>query len=252
MASPGWKPLLRIDRVLDDVHGFDAAASERVFRIAFSELGEIGWLPALFDTVHRRAPRVRIEVVPLIPEDLPEWLIRGSIDLAVTPAELPSSFERTQVKRQGYGVVMSSRNPLATKPLTLETYRRASHVDVAGDSGASLLEAARRMADVLVEPLVAVQRFATLPQLLTRSEELIATIPESIAAGWATTWPITIRELPFDMPAIELRLYKRRTTRATGALDWFYAIAARAIEGSAGEFSTIHADLAGTLRQRAQ
>ncbi|MEB2528712.1 LysR family transcriptional regulator [Kocuria rosea] len=233
--------LTRIERTLDDVHGFDATNSERVFRIALSELGEIGWLPALFDAVHHKASGVRIEVVSLIPEVLPEWLSRGSIDCAVTPAQLPGEFERTHVKRQGYVVVMSSKNELARQPLTPERYQAASHVTVASDSGTPLLDAAKQRAGVAVEPLVTVQHFSTLQQLLAHSDELIATIPEAIAGGWSRTWPIMIQELPFDMSPIELSLYRRRTTQHPGALDWFYATVARAIEGSTGEFSALHA-----------
>lgn len=233
--------LTRIDRTLEDVQGFDATESERVFRIALSELGEIGWLPALFDAVHRQAPGVRIEVVSMIQDALPEWLSRGSIDLAVTPAQLPGAFERMHVKRQGYVVAMSSKNALSSQPLTPESYQTALHVAVASDSGTPLLEAAKQRADVAVEPLVTVQHFATLPQLLAHSDELLATIPEAIASGWSRTWPIVIRELPFEMSSIELSLYRRRTTQQPGALDWFYATVARAIQGSAGEFSAIHA-----------
>ena len=36
-----------IDRTLAAVTGFDPLSSERTFRIALSELGEIGWLPAI-------------------------------------------------------------------------------------------------------------------------------------------------------------------------------------------------------------
>jgi DNA-binding transcriptional LysR family regulator len=233
--------LTRIDRTLDDVHGFDAMNSDRVFRIALSELGEIGWLPTVFDAVHRQAPGVRIEVVSLIPEDLPEWLSRGSIDCAVTPAQLPGAFERTHVKRQGYVIVMSSRNALASQPLTPQSYREASHVVVASDTGAPLLDAAKQRAGVVVEPLITVQHFATLPQLMAHSDELIATIPETIAGGWSTTGSMVIRKLPFEMPSIELSLYRRRTTQQPGALDWFYTTIAEAIEGSTGEFSALHA-----------
>jgi DNA-binding transcriptional LysR family regulator len=235
----------QVDQALDDVRGFEAATSDRGFRIALSELGEIGWVSELFEAVHAEAPRARIEVVPLDVERLPEWLERGTVDLAITPVDLPGSFEHTVVKHQTYGVVMSSDNPLAKGPITAERYVAALHAVVASDSGAPLLREAMRRADIRIEPRVQLQHFASLSQLLAGSRELIATIPEAIAVGWASKWAIEIRELPFEMTPIELRLYQRKTTQHKGALKWFYATVARALEGSEGKFASIHAQKAG-------
>ena len=46
-----------IDRTIAAVTGFDPLTSERTFRIALSELGEIGWLPAIGDAMALGAPR---------------------------------------------------------------------------------------------------------------------------------------------------------------------------------------------------
>jgi DNA-binding transcriptional LysR family regulator len=231
----------QIDQAMDDVRGFDPTTSERTFRIALSELGEIGWLSELFEAVHAEAPRSRIEVVPFDVDKLPEWLERGTVDLAITPIDLPGSFERTVVKRQEYGVVMARDNPLAQQDITLERYVAAPHAVVTSDSGTPLLKAAMRRANVQIEPRVQLQHFASLSQLLAGSRELIATIPQAIAAGWAEKWPIEIRSLPFAMSPIELRLYQRMTTQHTGALKWFYTTVARALEGSEGKFTSIQA-----------
>ncbi|WP_188726280.1 LysR family transcriptional regulator [Pseudoclavibacter endophyticus] len=233
--------LMAIDRAVDAVHGFDAAASDRVFRIALSELGEIGWLANLFDAIHAVAPRVRIEVVPLDVERLEEWLQRGTVDLAVTPADLPGEFERLIVKDQAYVAAMSSAHPLATLDLTPERFLGADHVVVAGDSGLPLVEAAMRRAGLTLEPLVRVQHFATLPHLLVDTPRLIATVPASIAQGWAATLPLTLHKLPFPLAPVALRLYQRRTSQHAGALAWFATTVAQAIAGTTGEFDSIRA-----------
>lgn len=242
---PGFRTAMtNIDQTLDSVHRFDAAVSDRHFRIALSELGEIGWMTEIYEAVHRKAPRVRLEVVPLDVERLPEWLGRGTVDLAITPADLPHEFDRVVVKRQAYVVAMSTGNPLARGRMTIDRYAAARHVEVASDSGIQLIRAAMRRAELALEPLVHVQHFATLPQLLADNTELVATIPEAIATGWASSLALEIRELPFDMTPIELCLYQRRTTHHTSALAWFYDTVARAIEGTEGEFSSIQADAA--------
>ncbi len=241
-AFEGFKEaLLRIDRTLDDVHGFDAATSKQAFRIALSELGEIGWLPALYGAVHRDAPGVRLEIVSLVPAALAEWLNRGTVDLAVTADRLPAAVECSVVKRQGYSVVMSASHALASGELDRDSYAAASHLEVASDSGVLLLQSARREAGVRIAPSVSVQHMAAVPQLLAQSTDLVATVPESIAVGWASTWPLVIHPLPFAMPPVQLSLYRRQTSQRLAALDWLYATVRRALATTAGEFSVIHA-----------
>ncbi|MFG6403029.1 LysR family transcriptional regulator [Microbacterium sp. P04] len=242
-VTPGFRDAIAaIDRTLDSVHGFEPAASDRTFRIALSELGEIGWLPAIVRTVRSKAPGMRIEVVPMNARALPEWLARGTVDLAVTPSSVPGSFEKVVLKSQGYGVVMSSQHPLASGVLDLDAYAAANHVVVASDSGAPAVDLALRRAGIAIEPRVASNHLAALPPLIAASSDLVATMPDTIAEGWAKTWPLVVRELPFEMPTVDVCLYRRSTTQHTAALDWLFETVARAIRGSSGRFQVIHGD----------
>ncbi|WP_300591074.1 LysR family transcriptional regulator, partial [Microbacterium sp.] len=208
-----------IDRTIAAVTGFDPLTSERTFRIALSELGEIGWLPAIGEAMALGAPRARLAVTALRGEDLEELLTRGSVDLAITPAELPAAFERQTVKREEYRVVMSAHNPLAGTEMSLESYRMARRVWVEGDSSARLLAGVHARHGVIELPAVSVQHIASLPPLLARSTTLIATIPETLAVGWSRSWPLVIRDLPFALGPVELQLYRRRSPQHAGALD---------------------------------
>jgi DNA-binding transcriptional LysR family regulator len=242
-VMPGFREAIAaVDRTLDGVHGFDPAASDRTFRIALSELGEIGWLPAIIRAVRATAPLMRIDVVPMSSRDLPEWLGRGTVDLAVTPSPVPGRFEKVVLKSQAYGVAMSSKHPLASGRLDLDAYARAAHVVVASDSGSAAVSDALHRAGVAIEPRIASNHFAALPPLLAASTDLIATMPDTIAEGWARTWPLVVRPLPFEMPAIDVSLYRRSTTQHTAALDWLFATVAHAIRGSSGRFQVIHGD----------
>lgn len=229
-----------IDRTLAAVTGFDPSTSERTFRIALSELGEIGWLPAIGEAMAAAAPRARLAVSALRGEDLEELLTRGSVDLAITPMELPGAFERQTVKREGYRVVMSAQNPLAETEMTLEVYRGARRVWVEGDSSASVLAGVHARQGVSDPPAISVQHVASLPPLLARSTTLIATIPETLAVGWSRSWPLVIRDLPFALGPVELHLYRRRSPQHTGALDWFFATVSAAVSGFPGGFEGIH------------
>lgn len=240
---PGFRTALEgIDRTLDAVHGFDPSQSDRLFRIAMSELGEIGWMPAILAAVRGHAPRMRIEAVPMDVRELPDWLGRGTVDLAVTPSVVPGAFEQTVIKSQGYGVAMAASHPLAEGALTLERYLAADHVVVASDSGGAIVEAALRRLGAQIEPAVAINHFAALPPVLAGKQRLVATVPDTIAQGWSSHWPLAVRPLPFEMPPVDVRLYRRATTQHAAALAWLFDTVARAIRGSSGQFAVIHAD----------
>lgn len=234
--------LLSVDRALDEVHGFDPATTRRRFRIAMSELGEIGWIPAILREIRAQAPGVGVDVVPMDVQALPEWLARGAVDLAVTPSPVPGGFDQVVLKSQAYGVAMSGENPLAARPISLAGYLAADHVAVGGDSGLPNLAASLGRLGVAIEPRVNVNHFTSLPPLLAGDRGLVATVPDTIAMGWATTWPLVVHPLPFEMPAVEVRLYRRATTQQTAALDWVFAAVAKAIQGSTGQFFVIHGD----------
>lgn len=233
--------LAQIDRTVDTVHRFDPSQSERRFRIAMSELAEIGYFPAIHESVSAVAPGVSIEVVALDVDALPEWLSQGTIDLAVTSSPVAGTFEHVRLKTQPYAVLMSSRNPMAVSGVTLKTYLRASHVTVAGDSGRPNLQAALQRLGARVHAPVSVNHFASLPPLLSTSRNLIATVPDSIAAGWATTWPLAVRDLPFAVSSVDVSLFKRMTSQNLAALDWFYDTVREAVSGTPGQFFSIRA-----------
>ncbi len=240
---PGFRDAVAgIDRTLDGVHRFDPADSERVFRIALSELGEIGWLPAIAAAVRRRAPRMRMEVVPMDVARLPEWLGRGTVDLAITPSAVPGSFERVLLKTQAYGVVLSSRHALAHAELTLDDYAAAAHAVVDGDSGGPAVESALRHLGVERTVRIALRQFASLPPLLAGDRELLATMPDTVAQGWTNGWGLVVRPLPFELSPVEVRLYKRSTTQHAAALDWLFHTVAGAVRDSSGQFQVIHGD----------
>lgn len=240
--------LMTIDRALDAVHSFDPATSDRRFTVAMSELGEIGYFPALFAAVRSAAPGIGIDVVSLDLDLLPDWLARGTVDLAVTSLPISGSFQHQVLKSERYAVLMGQHHPLAANGtdgaapvLTMDDYLGADHAAVAGDSGRPALDAALRRFGAPIHPAVSVRHFASLPPLLSAPNHLIATVPASIARGWAETWPVVLRDLPFELPGVEISLLKRTTSQHTAALDWFHGTVLHALRGDPGEFSSIGA-----------
>ncbi|UQN30433.1 LysR family transcriptional regulator [Brachybacterium kimchii] len=231
-----------VDAALSRVRDFDPTTSRRTFRVALSELGEIGWMGAIVAEVRRVAPEIVVESVALDQEQLGEWLRRGHVDVAIAPADDIEDVISTRVKDQDYAVVMVDAHPLASAPLTVEDCRRSPHAAVMGDSGAAHLDSALRRGDAYERPAAYVQRFAALPGLLMAQPELLAFVPRSIAEGWRSSLGFAIRDLPIDVPPVRLHVCRRGTSQSQGALDWFYETTVRAVVSSQERFEAIRAD----------
>lgn len=233
--------LVTVDCSLDAARNFDPAGTRRHVRIGMTELGEVGWLPDVVRALRAAAPGVSVSVLPVEPESLQEWLSKGKVDLAISPTLLPRSFEADVIKSQPYSVIASAENALAGQALTVETYARAEHLQVAGDLGREHLDAVHRHAGLEIEARVVVHRVAAVPPALVANPDLLAVVPESIARGWAGAWPLTVWDLPLAMDPVVVRLYKRQTSQHSTFLDWLHATVLRAVSGTQGHFEAINA-----------
>ncbi len=234
--------LAGITGAVDKRGEFDPKHSTRQFRIALSELGEVGWLANIVADLRREAPHVRVRTLPLQLHDVEDWLTRGLVDLAIAPVDLPGDVDHTTIKVQTYSVVMSQDHELAAGQLTVEQYLSTPRAVVASDSSAVHLEAVERRAEAHTEPAVVAQHYASILSLVLQSPDLIAVTPRSLAAGWAKSWPIVIKPLPFDMDSVRLAVYRRPGTINSASLDWLYQMVLRSTVGLPTHFETMGAE----------
>lgn len=221
---------------------FDPRHSTRQFRIALSELGEVGWLANIVADIRREAPNVRLRTVCLQIHEVEDWLGRGLVDIAIAPAELPGDTDRTPIKTQTYAVVMSREHALAKGGLSLQQYLSTPRVVVASDSSAAHLEAVERRAQAYTEPAVVAQHYASVLSLVLQSPDLIAVVPRSLAEGWTLQWPIAVAALPFEMDPVRLAVYRRPDTLHSMSLDWLHRTVLRATVGLRTHFETMGAE----------
>lgn len=234
--------LAGIAGAVDRLGTFDPQHSTRQFRIALSELGEVGWLANIVADIRREAPHVRVRTLSLQLDEVEDWLTRGLVDLAIAPVDLPGDMDRTTIKVQTYAVVMSADHVLASGGLTLEQYLATPRAVVSSDSSAVHLEAVERRAEAYTPPAVVAQHYASILSLVLQSPELIAVAPRSLADGWAASWPITVHPLPFEMDPVRLAVYRRPGTLNSVSLEWLHQVALRATVGLPTHFETMGAE----------
>ncbi len=222
--------LIQIENALEQSRRFDAAESTRCLRIALSDIGELIFLPPIFQLLQTRAPRMGLEVLQVAQEEVAGWLAAGRIDVAV--GYLPAIRDRTNHAHlfdERYVCLMRKDHPQACAPLSLEQFAAFRYVHVASRISAhQLVEVALQEAGVRRLVAVHVPHFTVLPLLLSTTD-LVAIVPSRVAALFQTFAPLQIMEIPVSMQGIEVHVHWDRQHDLTEAQRWFLSLIQEAL-----------------------
>jgi DNA-binding transcriptional LysR family regulator len=222
-----------IAQVLDAVQeqvfqhtGFDAASSTRTFTVLCGELGQAVFVPRLLQRLRSRAPRCALRVVYPDPASHPAVLEDDLADIAL--GFLPglggaNLFQQLLYAKPLVCVGRQGHPALQDGGLSTAAFQAADHARVAMLSHL----------DGSVEPLLAavgVRRRVVLelahisgvPQVLMASD-LLAIVPEVMAADWARLWPVRPVPMPVPVPPYAVRLYWHRKVHNDPAVRWLRA-----------------------------
>ena len=137
--------LQALQQALASPRAFEPAATQRRFRVAMTDIGEIVFLPRLMQVLQAEAPQVAIHTVRNAAAATREDMARGGVDLAVGwLPDLHAGFHQRRLFEQRYVCLMAAGHPLARGRLTLARYRRAQHLVVVAE-GECQLERQRRI-----------------------------------------------------------------------------------------------------------
>jgi DNA-binding transcriptional LysR family regulator len=123
-------------QALDQVRGlfvadeFDAARSERPFRLMMPDLAVELLMPPLMEKVTRLAPNVRIDVVPWRGPAIFHAEFARTIDLVISIGNAFKGFHRQLLYTDADALAVRRGHPLATKLKRRETFMAARHVGV--------------------------------------------------------------------------------------------------------------------------
>ena len=219
--------LSQILAAVETAHGFDERTSDRRFRVAMSELGEVLFLPSLLEHVRQKAPQVEIEIVQSLVADLAAQLANGQVD-AVVGGNL--QFPRAQTQSitlftDRYVSLLRRDHPAIGRKLSLDQFLDAQHVHVASmytwhhqvDSVLRSLGVARKIS-------VQLARFISLPYIIARTD-LLVTLPSSAARVLVEAHGnLKMVELPVSMPTFDVCLYWHERHQANSANRWLRTV----------------------------
>lgn len=219
--------LTRIEGAVQSTRQFDPATTERRFRIALSDLGEMGFLPLILARLNKDAPLAEVEVLPLQVDQVGEWLSNGKVDAVICRQTVPGT--RSQVlMRERYGCLLSTTHSRIGDSLSLEQFLAERHVTVTRTTGHGSVEDALKSMGVQRRISLHVPHFSVLPKIIPGTD-LLAILPAQIARLFIHEGGLKMLELPFQVAEFDVSLNWHPNSDSSAALRWFYATVAEAI-----------------------
>ncbi|MES2911186.1 MAG: LysR family transcriptional regulator [Pseudomonadota bacterium] len=129
LVTPIEAGLTQFSQAFNQGCHFDAQTSDRLFRIAINDIGQMVMMPRLLSAAKRLAPHVRFETVDCQMTDARSSMVHGQLDLAVGSWHgMGQTFYQQRLFEETFVVLMSGSNPLARGELSLEAYMKAHHI----------------------------------------------------------------------------------------------------------------------------
>jgi DNA-binding transcriptional LysR family regulator len=178
---------------------FDPTAAERTFRIAMTDISQLVLLPALWATLRRVAPGVRIEVANLS-ADTARSLEAGEVDLALGfMPQLDAGFYQQALFRQHYVCLVSRHHPRIRGSLSLAQFEAEDHAVVV-NSGTGHVFVDKELARQNITRRVAVRlpNFLGVAFVIERTD-LLVTIPTRLGEMLAGRGEFVAYPVPFPI-----------------------------------------------------
>ena len=223
--------LASIEQAVEPKQKFNEKKANRVFRISVSDYTESTLLPHLLRRLSSEAPHIILDV--LTPSDISYQNVeQGTVDLVINRFDvLPQSFHQMTIWRDTFSCLFSHSNPIAEN-FNLKNYLDSEHVWVnktgmgAGvgmepgssktlgwvDEALTQIGEKRRIR-VFTRHYQAAMRLAELP-------DLIVTIPTKAAKLLQDNPSVIIKDPPFSIPEIELKMAWSPLVQHNPAHQW--------------------------------
>jgi DNA-binding transcriptional LysR family regulator len=105
-----------IEGALNEGERFDPTPSRIAYRLCLSDIGESHMLPTLMAALHRDAPGIKVESLPLPHAEIADSLDTGVIDFAMGFFPSIHGAQQAQLMRDRYALLLREGHPLLERP----------------------------------------------------------------------------------------------------------------------------------------
>lgn len=210
-----------IQKAVQEGMAFDPAHTQRVFRIAMSDVSEFVLLPPVLAEVERRAPGIRIESVRIDPAVVGGQLRTGDVDLAL--GYLPGLEEgcvSELLGRDSFVCLVREDHPVRLGRLDPVSFGQMRYVYAGPEAPGHQM--AESWLDVMgVQRTVALRlaHFTIAPEVV-RNTDLAVIFPRSMGERVNHAGGFRLIELPDGSPHIEVKVYTHSHFASDQGIRW--------------------------------
>jgi DNA-binding transcriptional LysR family regulator len=208
IAEPVRQALGLIESTLSRPAAFDAATTERTFRLHMSDIGEMVFLPRLLERLQRAAPGVHIETRSTPQAEIEQALASGELDLAVgfLPG-LRAPVRSQPLFRDAYVCMMRADHPSIGRTLPRKLFLEAAHALVSSiGAGHRVIEDTLLAHGLNRRIALRVPHFMVVPMILERTD-LVVTVPERVASVFERMGRFKTLRPPVAIPRTDVRVH---------------------------------------------
>jgi DNA-binding transcriptional LysR family regulator len=226
-----------LNRALQSGLVFDPRVTERIFRVAMSDIAEAYILPRLMHELARISPLVRVDVVPLLPESVVSSMRSGEIDLAIGAVSVSDKdCISVDTFSDRYVCMVRAGHPMAKSELTRSNFAKLRFFFARTTSSIYQL-AEQWLANEDARPRIAIRgHFTTAPNII-RHSDLAAIFPRLFALDLYRAKDFRLLDLPFDLPAMEIKVHSHARFANDTGIRWMCQTSASLLSNSAAKIT---------------
>ncbi len=218
----------RVERILSLSRGlvegedqFDAARSQRLFRIAGADQHIALIAPTLIGLVRRAAPGIRLSFRPQLRQDAIQALGNGDLDVALGLLKAPGTdFELRKLYDENYLVLARENHPAIKRELTMKAYLGLDHILVSFDGSLKgIVDEALGKAGKSRRVVAAVPSFFPAFAVVAASDA-VATVPARMAELYRGRFDLKCHRPPLELRSFPVNALWHRRNSNDLALKW--------------------------------
>ena len=206
---------------------FDPATARAAVTIGMTDIGEIVFLPALIERLARDAPGITLSTVRNTAVNLNDEMEAGKVDLAIgLLPQLKSGFFQRRLFVQRYVCLFRRGHALEGRALTLDEFRAARHLVVmSAGTGHGKVDELLQRSGIERDVRLTVPHFVSVGHIL-RSTDLVATVPERLAAQLCGPFELAHAPHPAPLPDVAINLFWHAKYHRAVANQWLRGVVA--------------------------
>jgi len=206
-----------VEIVVQPQSDFEAATAEHVFRVMATDYAESTIFPYILQRLREQAPGVTLDI--MTPSDVSFLDVeQGKVDMVINRfVSIPQSFHQKTIWQDSFACLFSVDNPIKDN-FTLDTYLQSQHVWVSKTGmgvGVGMNPDDVQRLGWVDEALTALgkkrhiavfTRHYQAAMLMAQQNDLIVTIPAKAARLQADNPRVVVKEPPFNIPPMDLKM----------------------------------------------